>query len=102
MGLSIAILGTINCEYELFIAGLICLLSGVLAAQIEENARFYALLSGSVSLPFFLITHGADDGFFYFLGAFFVYAIVGFSITLGIQNTFYNGKVLFNYLFQKR
>lgn len=102
MGLSIAILGMQESEYELLIAVLICLFSGVLSAQIEEYTRLYALLSGLVSLPFFLISNGADDGFFHFLGVFFVYGTLGFSITFGIQNAFYNGKVLFNYLFQKQ
>jgi hypothetical protein len=101
MGLSIALINMQNLEYGILIAILICLVSGVLSAQVEEYARLYALFSSLVSFPFFVFANGFNDGFTYFIGALFVYGTLSFSITYGLQNAFYNGKAIFRYFFKK-
>jgi hypothetical protein len=53
MGLSIALINMQNLEHGILIAILICLVSGVLSAQVEEYARLYVLFSSLVSFPFF-------------------------------------------------
>ncbi|MCL1157816.1 hypothetical protein [Shewanella inventionis] len=101
MGLTLSFIDVRNTEYGLLIAFCICVVAGILSAQIDEYPRLYAVFTGVVSLPFFIFSNGVDEGFVYFAGAFFVYGILSFSITLGLQNSFHNGKVIWRYWFKK-